>query len=458
MQALVSGIDLDLVRKYNLPGPRYTSYPPATNFSQDLAWGEVASEISGNKNSSRALSLYCHLPFCRSLCWYCGCNTVITRQQGQSATYLDYLKTEISRMAALLGQKREVVQLHWGGGTPTFLTRDEIFSLGTFLREQFRFSKAAEASVEIDPRGVTLEKIEALRQVGFNRASIGVQDFDPVVQKAVHRIQSFEENRRVMDQLREAGFSSLNIDLIYGLPFQTRESFERTLDQVLVLAPTRLAVFSYAHVPWIKSAQKILSNTLPLPETKLQILEMVVDRLGAAGYEFVGMDHFARADDELVRARREKTLYRNFQGYSTHRGADLHAFGMSGISQTQDIYWQNEKGLGEYYQALKKGDLPLARGYQLTGDDKLRREVIMRIMCDLAIEFKEISREFNIAFADYFHRELELLDTLEKDGLVEISSAGLAVTSQGRFFLRNIAMCFDAYLPAATERRFSRTI
>jgi oxygen-independent coproporphyrinogen-3 oxidase len=452
-------LNLDLVRKYNVPGPRYTSYPPATRFTEETTWRALADEILVNNRTERDLSLYFHIPFCQSLCWYCGCTTVITTQQEQSATYLDYLRKELAQMAAVLNPKRKVVQLHWGGGTPTFMKPEEIRELGRAIRDQFKFAADLEAGVEIDPRRVTPEHLQALREAGFNRASIGVQDFDPKVQVAVHRIQPRAQTESVIDELRRLGFESINVDLIYGLPYQTVESFERTLDQVLEINPDRLAVFSYAHVPWIKPSQKILEKEMPSADTKLQLLKLIVEKLtGIGNYVYIGMDHFARRNDELAVAQRNKTLHRNFQGYSTRGGADIYSFGMSSISQTPNAYWQNAKELSVYRAALDAGKSPIVRGYVMTDDDRVRRETIMRLMCDLSLNYGDMSRKLGIHFPEYFARELESLADLVADGLIRRTSLGFEVTTEGRFFIRNIAMRFDAYLPRETERRFSKTI
>jgi oxygen-independent coproporphyrinogen III oxidase len=451
-------LNLDLVRKYNVAGPRYTSYPPATKFTDAVQWPHLADELLANNATERDLSLYFHLPFCQSLCWYCGCTTVITTQQEQSARYLDYLAREMAQLATVINPRRKVVQLHWGGGTPTFLKPGEITRLGKQIRQTFAFADDAECSVEIDPRRVTPEHLRALREVGFRRVSIGVQDFDPRVQVAVHRVQPREQTESVIRQLRELGFDSINIDLIYGLPLQTVDSFSRTLDAVLEIQPDRLAVFSYAHVPWVKPAQKILTEALPSPEQKLQILQRIVQTLTRGGFEYIGMDHFARRDDELAVAQRQRTLHRNFQGYSTRGGTDIYAFGMSSISQTPNAYWQNTKELPAYYAALDSGKSPIARGYLVSDEDKLRREVIMRIMCDLSLNYVVMSRQLGLSFTEHFAREIESLEEFANDGLIRPYSWGFDVTAQGRFFLRNIAMKFDAYLPASTEGRFSRTV
>jgi len=456
-------VDLDLVRKYNVAGPRYTSYPPATRFSDQFRWPDLAEEILDNNQTDRDLSLYFHIPFCRSLCWYCGCTTVITTAHRKGAVYLNYLREEVERMSTMLNAKRKVVQWHLGGGTPTFLLPKEIRALSDLVRGHFDIASDVEAGVEIDPRAVTREHLAALREAGFKRASVGVQDFDPDVQKAVHRLQPRELTEQVVDWILGSGFTSLNIDLIYGLPYQTVASFERTLDAVLTFQPDRLAVFSYAHVPWIKPAQKILEkeNALPSPETKLQILKLVIEKLTAAGYVYIGMDHFARPDDELAVHQRNKTLQRNFQGYSTRGDADMYSFGMSSISKTDNAYWQNEKDLGGYYAALDSGTLPVAKAYFLTEDDKVRRETIMQLMCNLGLNYEALSRKLAINVPEYFRPELQSLGDLEADGLIRRTDARLEVTDLGRLFIRNIAMRFDAYLPKENPHgrdRFSKTI
>jgi oxygen-independent coproporphyrinogen-3 oxidase len=453
-------VNLDLVKKYNVAGPRYTSYPPATKFTDQVEWPQLAEAISRNNETERGLSLYFHIPFCETLCWFCGCTTVITKNHGEGKPYLDYLEREVAQMAARLNPRRKVVQLHWGGGSPTFLRPDEIRRLGEMIRKHFKFADDIEAGVEIDPRRLTREHIVALREIGFNRASLGVQDFEPQVQEAIHRIQPRDMTQRVLDWARELGFGSVNFDLIYGLPHQTGETFNRTLDAVLAMQPDRLAVFSYAHVPWIKPAQKILEQkVLPTPETKLELLKQVIERLTAEGrYVYIGMDHFARPGDELVTAQQNRTLQRNFQGYSTRGEADIYSFGMSAISQIPEAYWQNQKELPDYYAALEAQKVPLARGYFLTAEDQLRRETIMRVMCDLALDFAALSRKWNIPFAEHFAPELASLAPFEADGLVRRHANGLEVTEAGRLFIRNIAMGFDHTLPAAGERKHSRTI
>jgi len=453
-------VDLDLVQKYNVAGPRYTSYPPATKFTDALTWPDLAERILENNKTERDLSLYFHIPFCETLCWFCGCTTVITLNHSQGQTYINYLEKEVAQMSTLLNPRRKAVQLHWGGGSPTFLSPDEIRKLGDIIHKHFTLSDDIEAGVEIDPRRLTRDHVVALREIGFNRASLGVQDFDPAVQQAVHRIQPREMTQQTLDWLREAGFGSINLDLIYGLPHQTIESFKHTLDIVLEMQPDRLAVFSYAHVPWVKPAQKILEQKiLPAPETKLQLLKMVIERLTENNrYVYIGMDHFARPGDELVSAQRNKTLQRNFQGYSTRGNADIYAFGMSSISQIPDAYWQNEKELPKYYAALDAGKVPLTRGYLVTDEDKVRRDTIMRVMCDLSLNYAAMSQRLGINFASHFEREIESLAAFEADGLVRRSPTDLEVSDKGRLFIRNIAMCFDNTLAPASERKHSRTI
>jgi oxygen-independent coproporphyrinogen-3 oxidase len=450
-------VDLDLVRKYNVPAPRYTSYPPATQFTE-LAPDQVLERIRANNRTARELSLYFHLPFCRSLCWYCGCTTVTTTHQKASARYVDYLKKEVALMAAELHRGSRVVQVHFGGGTPTFLLPSEIRELGRLISGTFKVKRDAEMSVEIDPRRLTQEHVAALREAGFTRASVGIQDFDPEVQKAINRFQTKEQTERAIQWLRDAGFTSLNFDLIYGLPHQSAGSFEKTLEAVIALRPQRIAAFSYAHVPWVKPAQQLLP-ALPSPETKLTLLKLTVETLTAHGFCYIGMDHFARADDELAIAQREGTLQRNFQGYSTRGHADIHAFGMSAISQADGIYWQNFKMLPAYYSALDSGTPPISRGCILSEEDKIRREVIARLMCDLRLDFAEMSRRLGIVFADHFSRELASLADLQSDGLIAMNSRQLVVTDTGRLLIRIIAMRFDAYREAdGASEKFSKSV
>jgi oxygen-independent coproporphyrinogen-3 oxidase len=454
-------VDLELVQKYNVPGPRYTSYPPAPQFSDQVTWPEVAAKVAAAQDSKRGLSLYFHIPFCESLCWYCGCTTVITTQRERGAVYLQYLEKEMELMSDRIDPKRQVVQLHWGGGTPTFLLPNEIRRLGQSIRKYFTFAPDMEAGVEIDPRRLTRDHVLALREAGFNRASIGVQDFNPTVQTAVHRIQPRYQTVNAIEWARAAGFPSINLDLIYGLPHQTVETFNETLEEIIKMDPDRLAVFSYAHVPWMKPAQKILEQEAALPsaETKLNILKLVIEKLTQNDrYTYIGMDHFAKPTDEMAVAQREGTLQRNFQGYSTKGGADIYAFGMSSISQADGVYWQNIKDLPGYCAALDAGWEPFAKGYVLSHDDKIRRHTIMRLMCDMSLNYAALSKDLGIDFAQYFKPELDSMSDLEKDNLLCRNADALIVNNVGRLFIRNIAMRFDRYLPTGKERRFSKTI
>jgi oxygen-independent coproporphyrinogen III oxidase len=453
-------LDLDLVKKYNVPGPRYTSYPPATKFTEAVTWEEVSAKIEENNREPRDLSVYFHIPFCETLCWFCGCTTVITRNHERGRNYVDYLGREVATMAPRLNKDRKVVQLHFGGGSPTFLLPDEIRRLGEIIHKHFTFSPDIEASVEVDPRRLTREHLVALREIGFNRASMGVQDFNPEVQQAINRIQPREMTQQAMDWMRELGYRSINLDLIYGLPRQTPATFDETVDTVLEMDPDRLAVFSYAHVPWIKPAQKILEEKiLPSPESKLEVLKLVIEKLTAGGrYVYIGMDHFAKPTDELAVAQRNKQLQRNFQGYSTRAGSDIYGFGMSAVSQTGDMYWQNEKDLAKYQAAVDAGRVPLYKAYVLTDEDKLRRETIMRAMCDLSLDYSAMSRQFDLSFEDHFEKELASLAPFEADGLVKRSPGGFEITDSGRFFIRNIAMSFDGTLAPMGERQHSKTI
>jgi len=351
------------------------------------------------------------------------------------------------------------VQFHFGGGSPTFLQPDEVRRLGKLIHSNFNVSPDVEASVEVDPRRLTRDHIKSFQDIGVNRASLGVQDNNPEVQKAVHRIQPFEMTAQVTGWLRDCGFKSLNIDLIYGLPFQTPETFDKTLTEILSLNPDRFAVFNYAHVPWIKPHQKLLKDEmLPTPEVKMDLLKLTIERLTSVGYDYIGMDHFAKTTDELAVAQRQKTLQRNFQGYSTHGGADIYAFGMSSISQADGVYWQNEKELPDYYRAVDAGQMPVHKGYIMTADDKIRRQTIMRLMCDLGLDYPAMSKKLGINFTDYFATELASLGDLEADGLLQRTAQGLTVTDLGRLLVRNIAMRFDAYLAQEKEQRYSRTI
>ncbi len=459
----IENVDIELLKKYDRPGPRYTSYPPAPAFSKDFGPDDYKNAIIENniKNPTTVLSLYFHIPFCDTLCYFCGCNMLVTHNRATIRKYLDYLKREVEMVCELISPGRKVTQLHWGGGTPSYLSPDEIRELGNFINEKFEYVDDPEIGVEIDPRGLTYEHMKAFREVGFNRVSMGVQDFDPRVQKAVNRIQPEEITRQAIDWARELGFKSINLDLIYGLPFQTIESFERTLDKVIELSPERLAVFNFAYVPWLKPHQRVIKKEdLPTPDVKLKILKMTIEKLTEAGYVYIGMDHFAKPDDELAIAQREKTLYRNFQGYSTRAGADLYAFGMSAISQFQNIYAQNYKELKDYYSRIDEGKFPTAVGYRMNQDDIIRKHVIMRLMCDMELTKSEVEEKFNIKFDEYFADSIQKLNEFVEDALVELSDDKIVVSLMGRLVIRNIAMCFDAYIDRMMKEKpiFSRTV
>lgn len=448
-----TSLNLDLIRKYSIPAPRYTSYPPATQFVDALEKVDVEGAFKDdNLAGAGPLSLYFHLPFCETRCWYCGCNTVITKRHDAAAEYLDDLATEVKLIAARTDRKRPVTQVHLGGGTPTFLPPDQLRRLGQMFHDHFAIASGCEISAELDPRRLKLSHIQALREIGSTRASLGVQDTNRKVQLAINRYQPHSLNEQAMEWLRAEGFTSVNVDLIYGLPLQTAESFSKTLDDVLSLSPERLSVFSYAHVPWIKPAQRIFEDRgqLPTPEEKLAMFALAHDRLTAAGYIDIGLDHFAKPDDELARAQRGGTLHRNFQGYSTHAGASLYGFGLSSISQTPQVYFQNHKTLIAYRTALASGQLPIERGLRLKDDDQRRRTIIMRIMCDRSLDYKKLSAQLGVDFQKAYAREIASLQDLAADGIIGLGSNGFAVTPAGTPLLRIVAMRFDATLkPAA---------
>ncbi len=454
-------LDLDLIRKYSIPGPRYTSYPPATKFTTDLASLALPSAImADNAPGADPISLYFHLPFCETRCWFCGCNTVITLRRDSACEYLDDLAREMALTAKHVDPSRPVTQIHLGGGTPTFFPPAELRRLGTLIRQYVpNISPEVEFGVEVDPRRLTREHVTALREIGMNRASLGVQDTNPAVQLAIHRIQPQSVNQQAFEWLREAGINSINVDLIYGLPLQTPESFARTIDDVLTLQPDRLSVFSYAHVPWIKPAQKILEGRteLPGPEEKLAMSAVAHEKLLAAGFVDIGLDHFARPDDSLAIALRTGTLHRNFQGYSTQSGASLYGFGISSISSTADSYRQNHKTLDAWRAALDAGELPIERGLRLTVDDQSRRTLIMRLMCDRRLDFPALSAELGFDVQQVYAQEIASLEDLRADGIIRLTATGVEVTPVGVPLLRVIAMRFDAtFTPGRGEH--SRTI
>jgi len=457
-------VDIDMLRRYDQPGPRYTSYPTAPNFSSDFGVGEFIDEIIRSNSTSHPanLSLYFHLPFCEKLCYFCGCTMLITHNRNRLDEYLDYLSKEISIIGKKIKAGRKVSQLHWGGGTPTYLDAGQIRRIFSVIRDNFDFTDDAEIGVEIDPRALSEENLDALKEVGFNRASMGVQDFEEKVQIAINRVQTEKLTRWAFDGLRQRGFESINLDLIYGLPYQTVHSFEQTLDRIINISPDRLAIFNYAHVPWLKKHQQVMDETaLPEPSEKLKILKLTIEKLTAAGYIYIGMDHFAKPGDSLTKAFHEKKLYRNFQGYSTHSDCELYAFGMSSISQLENVYAQNVKTLPQYYEAINRNTLAVERGYRLNDDDQIRRYTITKLMCDLELDQRKIEEKFDISFENYFADAIRQLQGFRDDGLLKVSKGKITVTETGHLLIRNIAMAFDSYLQKDRKKDtpiYSRTI
>jgi oxygen-independent coproporphyrinogen III oxidase len=451
---------LELVQKYNVPGPRYTSYPTAIQFTGKFDNELLKQNLEKRTSKAKPVSLYFHIPFCFSLCWYCGCTKIITRDQDRGDVYIDYLEKEARLVSNLLQSNSDIKQIHFGGGTPTFLTPVQLKRLGRLIRSNFRVHEDVEFSVEIDPRRCTEDHIKALRDIGVNRASLGVQDTNELVQKAIHRIQPFKQTRQVTELLRQHGISDINFDLIYGLPLQTANTFAKTIEDVMVLDPDRLAIYSYAHIPSIMPAQKLLNEEqFPAAEEKLNMLVYAINILPEFGYRYIGMDHFARKDDELSRALDEGSLQRNFQGYSTHAELEMIALGMSGISQGEGLYYQNEKDLGRYYQLLDKGELPVHKVLLLTDEDRLRRKVIMQIMCRGEMKYSQFLRETGVDFRKKFSTELERMKALEKDGLIEQFIGGFRITETGRLFLRNVSMLFDGYINERQHKTaYSKTV
>jgi oxygen-independent coproporphyrinogen-3 oxidase len=449
--------DQSLIEKYNYSGPRYTSYPTALEFSD--AFGMAEFEAAAGRYPGRPLSLYVHVPFCHKLCYYCGCNKVITRHQGKADTYLDYLEREIERLAPLFAD-RTVTQLHWGGGTPTFLTEVQIRRLNGLLRRHFRFAERGEYSIEIDPREIELSVLEVLKEEGFNRISLGVQDFDKAVQKVVNREQDNDFIKALVRRADELGFVSTNLDLIYGLPLQTPASFRHTLEQVAAMAPDRLSVFNYAHLPSRFAAQRKLNEAdMPKPAQKLAMLQDTIAYLSGQGYQFIGMDHFAKPGDSLAVAQRQGELHRNFQGYTTQGDCDLLGLGVSAISMIGDAYSQNHKDLKRYYAQLDRLGHAQTVGYALNEDDRLRRDLIKTLICNFELEFAPLEREYGIHFADYFAEDIALLQTFVDDGLVTLEPDAIRVAPKGRLLIRNICMCFDVHLRRqARMQQFSRVI
>ncbi len=455
-------IDPVLIRNYDVSGPRYTSYPTADRFVEAFGEQEFGHWL-GKRNIggiNQPLSVYVHLPFCDTACYYCACNKVVTSDHGRSAKYIKYLGQELAMVGARLGDDRRISQLHWGGGTPTFLSRNEMRALTDAMNAQFEREPECECSIEVDPRRIEPGRMAFLAELGFNRISVGVQDFDPAVQQAVHRIQSEDETRRVIVEARGHGFRSVNLDLIYGLPRQTLDSFNATLDRILALDPDRIALYNYAHLPQVfKTQRRIVEAELPSAETKLQIMTLAIGRLTGAGYVYIGMDHFAKPGDELAVAQRQGRLQRNFQGYSTSPESDMLGFGISAIGRVGPTYYQNLKSLDEYYDALDDHRLPVWRGIELTQDDLLRRAVIQALTCHFRVSIESIELAYLIDFRRTFAEELADLQRVADAGLVELQPDWIVVTPRGRLLVRVLAMAFDRYLRTSRERaRYSKVI
>ena len=456
-------VDIALLKKYDKAGPRYTSYPTAPYFHEGIDEKVFIKHIHQDNASiaNRDLSLYFHIPFCDTLCYFCGCSMMVTRNQSKIEQYIEYLEKEIILLKQQIDDDRKVIQLHWGGGTPTHLSPAQIRKLGAIIHKYFNFHEDAEVGVEIDPRELTRDHMVALSEVGFNRCSMGIQDFDHKVQKAVNRIQPENITRDAVNWARELGFKSINLDLMYGLPFQNHKTYGETIDTVMSMNPDRLAVFNYAHLPnMIKHQQLIKEDWLPSGDQKLELLKLSIEKLNDNGYIYIGMDHFAKPDDELTIAMQNGTLYRNFQGYSTHAGIDMFAIGITSIGMQSDIYVQNYKKLDEYYKALDAQKLPIMRGVTLNTDDQLRREVITELMCNFKLSKSKFEKKYQIQFNSYFAEALEQLISLEEDGLIVLSENQLEVTDTGRLLIRNIVMNFDYYLmkKQGDKPQFSRTV
>ncbi|TKR53700.1 oxygen-independent coproporphyrinogen III oxidase [Allopusillimonas ginsengisoli] len=450
-----------LVRRFDSSGPRYTSYPTADRFHHGFNEQSYIDHLSRRATApdNPPLSVYFHLPFCEQLCYFCACNKVITQDHSRTTKYLQYLDIEMERVAGYLGNDRKTEQLHLGGGTPTFLTTDELTGLMNSVRQHFNFTTDAELGVEIDPRTVNESTLAMLAGLGFNRTSFGVQDFDPEVQAAVNRIQPVDMVERALKASRDAGFESVNADLIYGLPKQTLASFARTLDEIVRLSPDRIALYNYAHLPTRFKAQRLIQpEDLPSAETRLQIFLMATRRLLDAGYVYIGLDHFAKPDDELNLARLDKSLHRNFQGYTTRADCDLIGFGVSAIGKVGASYSGSVRSVNAYYQALDEGRLPIERGFELTVDDVLRREVIMTLMCSMPLDFARLDQQYDIVFEDYFAQELAKLSQFYEAGLIELTGRVLNVTAKGRLFVRGVGMVFDKYLGQPTVSTYSKLI
>jgi len=451
----------DFVNRYNRPGPRYTSYPTAPVWTDSYGSADFESAMQTAETKKSPVSLYMHLPFCESLCLFCACNVIIRKDKSVAPPYLDVLKKEIDHVASRVSRDREVTQFHWGGGTPTYLSPEQIEDLFTYTRERFTFAPDAEIGIEVDPRVTTPAHMEVIRRMGFNRLSMGIQDFKPEVQKAVHRIQPYEVTRDLIANARQLGFDSINVDLIYGLPHQTGESFAHTVEQIVGLSPDRIAMFSYAHVPWLKKQQGSFVKFLPEGMQKFDIFRNGLLKFLEAGYLYIGMDHFAKENDELAVSQRNRTLHRNFQGYTTKAGADLYGMGITAISGIQETYAQNYRDIPSWEKSVNEHGVATMRGYRLSQDDVIRREVISRLLCHTVIVKDEISKKFGINFDEYFAPELERLKMPQEDGLVVINAKEIRTAWLGRIFIRNLAMVFDPYLEKqqlASRPLFSKTL
>jgi oxygen-independent coproporphyrinogen-3 oxidase len=451
----------EFLARYNRPGPRYTSYPTAPVWNDSFGPNELEKVHEEADRARTPVSLYMHIPFCESLCLFCACNVVIQKDKGVAPPYLGVLKREIERVSRSVSREREVVQLHWGGGTPTYLTPEQIEDLFGATRERFTFAADAEVGIEVDPRVTSRAHLETLRRLGFNRLSMGIQDFHAEVQKAIHRIQPFEMTRDLICAARELGFDSINVDLIYGLPHQTPDRFAETVDQILQLAPDRVALFSYAHVPWLKKQQGAFAPFLPEGMQKFEIFRTGMLKFLEAGYLYIGMDHFAKPGDELAISQQQRTLHRNFQGYTTKAGADLYGMGITAISGFQNAYAQNHRDLASWEKAVAERGIATMRGYHLSDDDRLRRAVISRLLCHTVVIKDEFAREFGIDFDRHFAEELRQLEPSRDDGLVLLESDEIRTTWLGRIFIRNLAMVFDPYLERqqlAAKPLFSKTL
>lgn len=454
--------DADLIRRYDYAGPRYTSYPTAVQFHDGFTGDDYRSHAQASNSSGRPLSLYFHIPFCARLCFYCACNKVVTKNRAHAAPYLEALYREIALQGGLFDAGRPVDQLHWGGGTPTFLSHAQMRGLMAETARHFRLhdDDSGEYSIEVDPREADARTIALLRDIGFNRISLGVQDLDERVQRAVNRIQPEEQTLVVMEAARDHGFKSINTDLIYGLPFQSVDSFARTLERIISFGPDRLSIFNYAHLPHLFMPQRRINEAdLPAPAEKLEILQLTIEQLTRAGYVYIGMDHFARPDDELARAQQEHRLYRNFQGYSTHAGCDLVAMGMTSISSVGDSYAQNVKTLDAYQERIGDGRLAVYRGVELGADDVLRRHIITGLICHFYLDIGRVEEQYRIGFYDYFAAERSRLQAMQQDGLLVYDDRAIRVLPAGRLLIRNICMVFDRYLQGREEKKaFSRVI